>query len=1261
MSNFRIKTNISDTNRYINVNLQQNFDFLEILSLKLSQEEVYKRYNADYGSIVGRCFMNGGVGIPNVKVSIFIKIDSQDRLDFNVNSMYPYETPQSRNSDGIRYNLLPNESGELCYTPVGSFPSKNIILDNPELNKIYDKYYKFSTVTNNAGDFMFFGVPVGSHTIIVDADLSDIGIFSQRPYDFIEVGSNPNQFESSTKFKSGTNIDTLSQIKSKILSVNVLPFWGDTNTTEIGINRLDIDLGYELKPTAIFMGSIFGDNEKNSVNKNCQPRKKLGYLCETIATEGLIEMIRETRDGQIERVNIDGGRLIDENGAWAYRIPMNLDYVTTNENGELTPTDDITKGIPTRANVRFKISMDESGDVGRIRTRAKYLVPHNPKNISEEDYSFGDETSSKHFRNLYWNKIYTVRNYISRVQGACGANCADNRRMIGIKDVDDCVGTKNPFPYNKIDGDFNPLFSIICIIIGIILFILTLLNGILSFIYNVRILRFRPFRSVKCIGVTCNSQTYSPGCSGRKPSGTVSTSRDQTHECYKIEVAEALNVFEFDFYNDWVNGTLYSFLLKYKKKKNSKAKFCDLDSQESMYIVNTIYRDSTTTIGLREQTNKRIGSGIIKEYDGELFYGAFHKSGYQLFPTDLYELGAVFECDWQGKPKINDLLVPTTYLIPPKLNEEEGVSEFANDGSPNGVLFNFSCIKMDMTGDQITNVSRICEIGVGLDENRDTTVADRKINNNEIENKYVRDILLLLNKSGLDPNNSITSNFETTNSDYLEYRNIPNNNNLRQVKGNSLYFYFGSEPGLTALDKMNSKYFTKCIQTGTAAFTVIGDVTNVTTIGGVDGSIDVSVIGGTAPFTYEWNNGATSEDLSNLPAGEYILIVTDFNGNRVRKLFTVNEPKPLEFSVIGTNLTSLTTDNGIIEVEFILGGIPLYNISLSGPNGVINVNNVNIDGFTFNNLPVGNYTITVTDSSSPSLSVTQNLELLPPKVLQCSVSKENSFCFGESSGTININIQSGNPPYTFLTTSNDAVMVVVDELGFETIVPFSGDTQDLNGLGVGTYNILVTDVSDQTCSSSVTISGPNKPSILRHYPKIGSPNYFRVFSENITPDNYGDVIMYLNDISVGSPTYVVPSSLFSTEVPKGYYFNYENLTVGDLTGVSLQPNDVIHFEDSNGCISNKITIPVPTNNLILSTVSFGFTNKFKLTNVLVGVTYKLYNNKDFVENKTWSGTGSPEIMFNTTEGSLNNGFAYVIADSNNNFDEDIRRSNTLNI
>ena len=62
------------------------------------------------------------------------------------------------------------------------------------------------------------------------------------------------------------------------------------------------------------MGSIFGDNEKNSLNKRCWPRKKLGELCDTVTSEGTIEMIRKDTDGRIEPFSPEGGRVIDQDG-----------------------------------------------------------------------------------------------------------------------------------------------------------------------------------------------------------------------------------------------------------------------------------------------------------------------------------------------------------------------------------------------------------------------------------------------------------------------------------------------------------------------------------------------------------------------------------------------------------------------------------------------------------------------------------------------------------------------------------------------------------------------------------------------------------------------------------------------------------------------------------------------------------------------------------------------------------------------------------
>ena len=55
------------------------------------------------------------------------------------------------------------------------------------------------------------------------------------------------------------------------------------------------------------------------------------------------------------------------------------------------------------------------------------------------------------------------------------------------------------------------------------------------------------------------------------------------------------------------------------------------------------------------------------------------------------------------------------------------------------------------------------------------------------------------------------------------------------------------------------------------------DVTNATTNLDADGAIDLSVMGGTSPYSFAWSNGAMSEDVSDLSEGIYCVTVTDMN------------------------------------------------------------------------------------------------------------------------------------------------------------------------------------------------------------------------------------------------------------------------------------------------------------------------------------------------------------------------------------------------
>jgi hypothetical protein len=105
---YRIKTEVG-VDKHITLELEQDFDFLEILSLQISQNDVYSRDCSQYGVIVGRVIANGGLGLANAKVSIFIPVTQEDVVNDQIYEIYSYATPNDKNVDGYRYNLLPYE------------------------------------------------------------------------------------------------------------------------------------------------------------------------------------------------------------------------------------------------------------------------------------------------------------------------------------------------------------------------------------------------------------------------------------------------------------------------------------------------------------------------------------------------------------------------------------------------------------------------------------------------------------------------------------------------------------------------------------------------------------------------------------------------------------------------------------------------------------------------------------------------------------------------------------------------------------------------------------------------------------------------------------------------------------------------------------------------------------------------------------------------------------------------------------------------
>jgi hypothetical protein len=529
---YRLRTDIG-VDRQINVQLEQDFEQIEILSLKVRSEDVYTRMCADYGVVVGRVFSNGGYGIPNARVSIFVPLTEEDLNNEIIRDLYPYSEITDLNEDGYRYNLLPYEKSHGGHTPTGTFPSKRDILTNPALIEVYDKYYKYTVKTNGSGDFMIMGVPVGTHTLVMDLDLSDMGPFSMGPQDLVRIGlATSDQFKGST-FPSSSELSTLPQIVSLSQSVEVQPFWGQPEICQIGIARHDFNLAevsVSIEPTSLFMGSLISNNDDKAITLGCRPPTEMGDLCNLTTNSGEIIAIRQTifQDSNglpiLETAELpQGGKVIDESGSWLLEVPMNLDYVTTNEFGEQVLSNDPTVGVPTKGKYRFKVKYGQPNSIELNSTRRGYFLVPNVKEYGwvsssndpsyiigtnnllyrqfKSSYYFGldwsgytdgfntqptldDRTQEivnceDTFYEFVYNKVYTVSGLIDQYyKGLSRGN------FLGIKEITDstCASENNQFPATDAVRNFDFTFFIVNLILTIFAPLGLVLIPILNFL-----------------------------------------------------------------------------------------------------------------------------------------------------------------------------------------------------------------------------------------------------------------------------------------------------------------------------------------------------------------------------------------------------------------------------------------------------------------------------------------------------------------------------------------------------------------------------------------------------------------------------------------------------------------------------------------------------------------------------------------------------------------------------------------------------------
>jgi hypothetical protein len=223
---------------------------------------------------------------------------------------------------------------------------------------------------------------------------------------------------------------------------------------------------------------------------------------------------------------------------------------------------------------------------------------------------------------------------------------------------------------------------------------------------------------------------------------------------------------------------------------------------------------------------------------------------------------------------------------------------------------------------------------------------------------------------------------------------------------------------------------------------------NVSCNGGTNGSIDLTVTGGTGPYTYNWNSGAyTVEDPSGLPAGTYTGVVTDANGCTDGGTVVITQPPALASSVTQVNVSCNGGTDGSIDLT-VTGGTGPYTYNWN--SGAYTVEDPS-------GLPAGSYAGVVTDANGCTTGGTVIITQPTPITAVVATTTNPTTC-GGTDGTIDIAVTGGTPVYTY-SWSNSAT------------------TEDIAAVGAGTYTNTITDSNGCTTTITVTLVDPTPPTV----------------------------------------------------------------------------------------------------------------------------------------------------------------------------------------
>ncbi len=171
-------------------------------------------------------------------------------------------------------------------------------------------------------------------------------------------------------------------------------------------------------------------------------------------------------------------------------------------------------------------------------------------------------------------------------------------------------------------------------------------------------------------------------------------------------------------------------------------------------------------------------------------------------------------------------------------------------------------------------------------------------------------------------------------------------------------------------------------------------------------------------LTYEWSNGATTQEVHDLPAGEYTVTVSQFNGCSMTETFIVEEPEEALSMDVQSSPSCANISNGIIDLT-VIGGVPPYTYFCD---------NEARPSARMENLQSGMHSVRVSDANQCEIIVEVEVATIETESIDITTSVDN-ICEGEAANLFAFTSSSNltykwEPTESIVSSSNSNVIIV---------------------------------------------------------------------------------------------------------------------------------------------------------------------------------------------------------------------------------------------